>query len=148
MSHGLRFTDEQYADLQKRRRDTVPAASEPARIRPQARATALPVPLERDVLSDVLVYLRYHPKVAFVWRANAGVFVVGDEGSERRVRAGFAGQSDILGMLIDGRFLAIECKRPGGQLSQDQHAFLSRVIRYGGVGFMAQGVDDVVRGLA
>jgi hypothetical protein len=100
--------------------------------------------LERDVLKVVLLALKLHPRVAFVWRANAGAFTVGEAGSQRYVRAGFAGQSDILGMLIDGRFLAVECKRPGGGLSQDQHAFLARVKQHGGCAFMAQSVDDVL----
>ena len=147
-AQALRFTEEDFAALQKRRLDTAIERTEPARKRPTSRSSALPVPLECDVLAAVLVYLRYHPKVAFLWRANTGMFTVGESGSERRVRAGFAGQSDILGMLTDGRFLAVECKRPGGQLTAGQHAFLSRVIRHGGVGFMAQGVDDVMRGLA
>lgn len=99
--------------------------------------------LERDVLSAVFAAIKYHPKVAFAWRQNTGAAVR----DERVVRFAFAGCSDILGMLKDGRFLAIECKRPGGKLSTGQHVFLHKVNRHGGLGFMATCVTDVARAL-
>jgi hypothetical protein len=100
-------------------------------------------PLEKQVLSAVLAALRAHPAVAFAWRANTGSFEV--EG--RRVRAGFRGQSDILGMLCDGRFLALECKRIGERPTPDQEAFLDRVRVNGGVALVATSVDDVMAAL-
>jgi hypothetical protein len=56
------------------------------------------------------------------------------------------GISDILG-IYKGRMLAIEVKRPGGRVSQEQRAFLERVNEEGGVGFVAYSVDDVVERL-
>ena len=109
-----------------------------------AGATIAP-PLEREVLKVVLLALQLHPRVAFVWRANTAAMPTQD--GKRFIRSGFPGCSDILGMLKDGRLLAVECKRPGGGLSQDQHAFLSRVNAGGGVGFMATGAEDVIRTL-
>jgi penicillin-binding protein-related factor A (putative recombinase) len=56
------------------------------------------------------------------------------------------GISDILG-VYEGRFLAIEVKRPGGRVSSEQRAFIERVNEEGGVGFVAYSVDDVVKRL-
>jgi hypothetical protein len=53
------------------------------------------------------------------------------------------GISDILG-IWKGRFLAIEIKRPGGQLTVEQQRFLDRVKIEGGVSFVARSVDDVI----
>jgi hypothetical protein len=120
----------------------------PARRRSRAIGKAKPAiapPLERDVLRVVLLALRLHLKVSFVWRANTAAMPTAD--GKRFIRSGFPGCSDILGMLKSGRFLAVEVKRPGGGLSQEQHAFLAKVQRGGGCGFMATGVDDVMREL-
>jgi hypothetical protein len=56
------------------------------------------------------------------------------------------GISDILG-IYQGRFLAIEVKRPGGRVSREQREFLNRVNAEGGLGFVAYSVDDVVERL-
>ena len=56
------------------------------------------------------------------------------------------GISDIIG-IYKGKFLAIEIKRAGGLLTQDQHDFLRAVKSHGGIAFMAQSVDDVIDGL-
>jgi hypothetical protein len=100
-------------------------------------------PLERDVLRVVLAALRTHPAVAFAWRANTGSFEV----QGRRIRAGFRGQSDVIGMLHGGRMLCCEVKRPGGTLTRDQAAFLARVQEHGGIALCATSVDDVVGAL-
>ena len=119
-------------------------ASAQAKSASRARGRPDPVsevrPLEKDVLKAVLAALRAHPAVAFVWRANAGSFEV----DGRRIRAGFRGQSDILGMLRDGRFLAVEVKRPGGRLTSEQAAFLAGVSQQGGVAIVATDVHDVL----
>jgi hypothetical protein len=56
------------------------------------------------------------------------------------------GVSDILGVW-KGRLLAIEVKRPGGKVSDEQQAFIDRVNKLGGIAFVARSVDDVIRGL-
>jgi hypothetical protein len=108
------------------------------------RRKSMPMIREADVLRAVLACLEAHPKVAFCWRSNTGGFSVGPETRQRYVKAGFVGQSDILGMLTDGRFLAVEVKRPGAELSNDQAAFLANVTEFYGVGFVARSVDDVL----
>jgi len=105
---------------------------------------------ERDILPVVLAFLKRHPKVAFAYRSQAGLLrsLDDDKHKPRKVRVGFKGLSDIVGMLRDGRFLACEVKADGGVISDDQCAFIDAVRAAGGIGFFAWGVDDVVEALA
>jgi hypothetical protein len=106
--------------------------------------SAAPIrPLERDVLAGVLEALKHHPRVAWAHRMN----VLAQKIDDRFVKAGFKGLSDIIGQMRDGRFLAVEVKRPGGQPTQAQIEFLGLVDRSGGVAFVARSVDDVMRAL-
>lgn len=57
------------------------------------------------------------------------------------------GIADLL-VCLDGRFVAIEVKRPGvGVLTPLQEQFLHDVRAAGGIAFVAYSVDDVVREL-
>ena len=56
------------------------------------------------------------------------------------------GIADILG-IYQGRFLAIEVKRPGLKPTSDQQAFLENVNEAGGIGFVAWFPEDVIREL-
>lgn len=67
----------------------------------------------------------------YAWRNNSGAFRAVSGGRERFHRFGKVGSSDILGLLPGGRFMAIECKRPGNGLSDAQLAF-SQAIRDNG----------------
>ncbi|MBQ3825845.1 MAG: VRR-NUC domain-containing protein [Spirochaetaceae bacterium] len=88
--------------------------------------------LESAVLKDCLRVLRNHN--VFCWRQNTGAFKV----EKRFFRSSIAGVSDILGVLPDGRFIAVECKREiGGVLSERQLAFLSNVQNNKGLAFIA-----------
>lgn len=57
-----------------------------------------------------------------------------------------AGTPDILA-CIDGIFVAIEVKRPGGVVSELQKANIELIKRAGGVAFIAYNVEDVERNL-
>ena len=57
------------------------------------------------------------------------------------------GIADILGIMPDGRMLAIEVKSPKGQLSDAQTLFLSEIKLRGGVVVCARSVEDVIEGL-
>lgn len=59
-----------------------------------------------------------------------------------------SGVSDILGILPDGRFLAIEVKRPGGKASAKQLEFIEQITSRGGVAFVADSTDVVRRELS
>jgi hypothetical protein len=98
--------------------------------------------LEADVMRDVdQVLSAYH---VFHWRNNTGVTRIG----KRFIRFGFPGSSDWLGICHDGRFLAVECKRPrGGRLTGKQRDFLECIRSYGGVALVVTGVNDLVEKL-
>lgn len=59
----------------------------------------------------------------------------------------FKGISDIIGVLPDGKFLAIEVKRPGRKPTERQKQFLEQVKAAGGVAFVAYNVEDVAKKL-
>lgn len=110
---------------------------------------ALPAPRtnrkrEAAALVEVLHALRGNHAVAWVERQNTGAAKVGG----RFIRFGWRGCSDLLGMLKDGRLLAVEVKAPGGRVRPEQAEFLSLVRRFGGVAFVARDCRDVSRELA
>lgn len=61
---------------------------------------------------------------------------------------GEKGISDIIGCLKDGRFLAIEVKRPGAKPSADQNAFLEKVRDRNGVAFWTDSLEEAIGYLA
>lgn len=100
----------------------------------------MPVTSERDVLKACLDVCERHPRVGFAWRQNVGaVRYAGKDGKQRFVSFGFAGLSDIGGVMADGRVLMIEVKRPGKKETAEQQAFLVKIAAYGGVAVV---VDD------
>lgn len=107
----------------------------------RAPAKLPPVP-ESQVLRDCLAYLQLMG--VFAWRQNTGVAMLkGRGGNLQPVKFGFSGVSDIIGMLPDGRFLAVECKRVGGVVSDAQRAFLDEVERRGGLAVVVHCVDEL-----
>lgn len=109
-----------------------------------------PEPPESAVLAACLRALELHPAVAWACRVNSGAVTAQDSlGKKRFIRFNsMPGMSDIIGQATDGRFLAVECKRPSGKLSDDQRAFLARVEAAGGIAVCARSVDDVIEALA
>lgn len=100
---------------------------------------------ESEIQAAIIEYLEHCSSVAFAYRQNTGQTKYdGDDGKTRWVRYGWVGCSDILGMLTNGRFLAIECKSRVGRLSPEQAAFLDAVNAGGGLGIVALSVDDVI----
>jgi hypothetical protein len=98
---------------------------------------------EAAALVEVLKVLRHHPAVAWCERQNTGAAQVGN----RFIRFGWNGCSDIIGMLKDGRLLAVEVKAPTGKLRAEQKEFLSLVRRFGGVAFVATSAANVISNL-
>ena len=130
---------------------TPPMLDTPQRSRatPAPLRLTRPEPPEAAVLEAVSGALSYHPLVAWFQRFNTGAGrLVNKKGESQWMRFGFPGCSDILGQIKDGRFLAVECKRPTGRLTGDQVAFLTLVRKHGGVAICARSADDVMRGIA
>jgi hypothetical protein len=102
---------------------------------------------EGAVLSAILEYLKLRHVFAFRMNTGAGKLLDGARHTSRFVRFGFPGCSDILGVLDDGRFLAIEVKGPKGKATLEQLQFIAEVCKRGGVGFVAWSIEDVDRHL-
>lgn len=77
-----------------------------------------------------------------VWRNNTGAL---KDQSGRLVRYGLCkGSSDIIGVCVDGTFLAVEVKTPTGRVSPDQVRFLDAVRARGGRAGVARCPADAV----
>tara|TARA_R110002051_G_scaffold178040_1_gene247849 strand:+ start:7308 stop:7646 length:339 start_codon:yes stop_codon:yes gene_type:complete len=99
---------------------------------------------EADVQRQILVWLEYQRKdVPMFWRNNTGAIRL----DKRFIRFGAVGSSDILGVMSDGRFLAIEVKSAKGKLTKHQKVFLDGIRDAGGVAFVARSIEDVAMGL-
>lgn len=97
--------------------------------------------LEKDIQRACIEFL--HLKKIFCWRNNTGAFVGEYKGKTRFLRYGYPGSADILGMLPDGRFLAIEVKRPGNKLSDMQKVFAKKTVKNKGVYMVVHSVDEL-----
>jgi len=120
-----------------------------------------PVATEAETQVAVLAFLRHHPLVAWVHRANTGSgYLINarlyrelvargvlKQADARFMRFGFPGQPDITGQLRDGRRLEVEVKREGERPTDDQQAVLDAVNGAGGVGFVAYRVEDCMEAL-
>jgi hypothetical protein len=98
---------------------------------------------ESDILRAVLEWLHWHH--IFVFRVNnTGIF----DPTQKRFRSfqGMKGVSDILG-IINGRFLAIEVKRPGQKPRPDQAEFLKEINNQGGLGIVVHSLDELEKQL-
>lgn len=107
----------------------------------------MPSPLEKEVQNSIMDYLLY--KRYFVWRNNnVGLFDVKSKSFMRMPKYAMKGVADILGVLPDGRFLAIEVKRDKTcKPSIEQKEFIDKVNNNQGVAFVATSIDDVVKEL-
>jgi len=117
---------------------------------------AMRKPRESDVLAQCLAALNAWGIPA--WRNNTGglpvqapstrVKVCGQTlevpGKRRFLRFGKKGSSDILGVLPpEGRFLAVETKRPGEKPTPEQVAFLDMISAAGGLALVISDVKQL-----
>ena len=78
---------------------------------------------------------------ARIFRNNVGLFNTLDG---RKIRTGLCeGSSDLIGWTKDGRFLAIEVKKPKGFRRLSQKNFIEQVNKSGGIGFFAYSAEDL-----
>lgn len=77
----------------------------------------------------------------YVYRQNTGAYK--PEGSNRYIRYGTPGGSDIVGVSPYGRALFIECKTAKGQLTPLQEAFRERIEEKNGIYILARSIDDL-----
>ena len=108
---------------------------------PRPKAFRLPV-REMDLTRSVVEWLRTMGFVAL--RQNVGQSrYTAKDGTDRFVKFGFAGLSDVLGILPGGRFLAVETKVGRNTATGSQASFLAEVEAIGGIGILAYSLDDV-----
>lgn len=78
--------------------------------------------------------------IAVLFRANVGVFKVGDRYISTGLPKGFP---DLFGIRkSDGKFIAIEVKTEKGKLRQEQKLMLNMLKKNGAVAGVARSVDD------
>ena len=108
-------------------------------------------PKEGDVVKACLGYARMVG--VFAWRNNTGRMPWTDKTGNRRSFAfGSKGSPDIIGIMGPdtgeaGRFLAVECKVPGGKQSPDQIAWQAACEAHGGLYILATSLDELIEGL-
>ena len=141
-------TEALYAALSGRPARELPIPPEPKKRQKREPAPAEQrQPSESEILRAIMALLKRHPRVAQVWRQNSGTFQERNrDGSTRYIRANTAkGMSDIMGVLRDGRTLAIEVKSRAGRMRPGQEEFLQTIRSAGGVAGVCRSVDDAVR---
>ena len=114
-------------------------------------------PTEAQVQASILRYLKFHSRVVWAARFNSGAMVKeSEEGSKNRRYIRFntlPGCPDILGMLDDGRIIAIEVKRqswrkPTCDREKIQGSFLKLCREHGAVALFARRIEDVATAIA
>lgn len=96
---------------------------------------------ESVIQSAILDFLRC--KNIYAWRNNNQGRIIQTKVGAIMGQSFAAGTSDILGCLPNGKFLAIEVKRPGGKVTAGQANFIDRIRSCGGVAIIATSVDEV-----
>lgn len=98
---------------------------------------------EANILAACLKLLEYRGWLH--WRNNTGAVTI----KGQFMRFGKVGSSDILAVVPGtGRFLAIECKRPGCKPTMAQERFLKAVRDNGAHGVVVTDVGDLATILA
>ena len=87
--------------------------------------------LERDIVTAIRKYLASLGSDVFFWKEPGSVY-------------GTNGVPDII-CCYKGRFLGLECKLPGGRLTELQKRAIEQINRAGGFACRVESVEDVKR---
>ena len=90
--------------------------------------------LERDVVAAIKRYLASLGSDVFFWKEHGGPY-------------GTSGVPDII-CCYKGRFIGMECKLPGGRLTELQKRAIHRINQAGGIACRVESVEDVRRVIA
>ncbi|GHU72445.1 hypothetical protein FACS189450_10250 [Spirochaetia bacterium] len=93
---------------------------------------------ESIVLAGCLRYLQL--RGIYHWRNNTGAVRIRPG---QFMSFGKKGSSDILGILPDGKFLAVEVKAPDGRLSPEQRQFIQALRDFGGLAVVVKSWQDL-----
>ena len=97
---------------------------------------------EKEIENNILMFLGHLG--LFCWKnQSVGVYNV-QRGVFMRSRNIYhiKGVSDILGLMPDGRMLAIEVKSKTGRISPEQMKFITLVNKNGGVAFVSRSIQQ------
>lgn len=102
---------------------------------------------ETQLVRSCIEYLNM--KGHYVWRNNTGatrLSYTDKKGniSNRILRSGIRGSSDILGISKDGMFIAIECKVGRNKPTEMQINFLRQITDRGGIAQVVYTLDDLI----
>src|SRR3990167_1712414 len=100
-----------------------------------------PAMRESAVLDACKGILEAHPRVALWWRQNTGGM---HPTEERWVKFGFTGAPDLMGVMVGGRFLAVECKATGRKATAAQQSFLDNLRDAGGLAVCVDHQDKML----
>ena len=116
------------------------------KLNPALTRKVIPKPREKDVQKVLRDWL--HAFGAFVIRCNSGA-MKGEHGGKRWFMRfnDQPGGSDLLVVMPDARFAAIEVKRPGGKPTDLQTAFLGEVSRRGGLALCVSSLSQLIEAL-
>ncbi len=125
---------------------------------PKPFRLAAPIPRESDIQTQIVDYLRaQQARGRIVWfaRCNGGSVLSMHKGRRsftrfyalylRGAEPAHKGMADLHGMLPDGRYFALEVKRPGEKATPEQQAFLAVVRAGGGIAAVVRGFEEVTR---
>ena len=87
--------------------------------------------LERDIVTAIRKYLASLGSDVFFWKEHGSMY-------------GTNGVPDII-CCYKGRFLGLECKLPGGRLTELQKRAIEKINRAGGIACRVESVEDVKR---
>ena len=90
--------------------------------------------LEREIVTAIKKYLASLGSDVFFWKEHGSVY-------------GTNGVPDII-CCYKGRFLGLECKLPGGRLTELQKRAIEQINRAGGFACRVESVEDVKRVIA
>ena len=90
--------------------------------------------LEREIVAAIKKYLSSLGSDVFFWKEHGGPY-------------GCSGIPDVI-CCYKGRFLGLECKLPGGRLTELQKRAIEKINRAGGVACRVESVEDVKRVIA
>ena len=90
--------------------------------------------LEREIVAAIKKYLSSLGSDVFFWKEHGGSY-------------GCSGIPDVI-CCYKGRFLGLECKLPGGRLTELQKRAIEKINRAGGIACRVESVEDVKRVIA
>ena len=99
---------------------------------------------ETDLVRGIKRYTQLYENkgLAYIVRNNAiQQRILRRNGSEGFLRNGKAGSPDLL-LCVRGRFVGVECKRPGNRQSESQREAQEAIVRAGGLYWLVYSFDE------